>query len=1078
MQPLDVVARGDNDPYPGTIWVADWAANKILIFEPFNIEGCTFADDINLDEDEDGFTNADEIDNGSNPCSPSSKPVDFDGVLVNGKFLSDLNDPDDDEDGLVDTEDPFAIDPANGLSTEPNLFYDFFNADPGTGFFGLGFTGLMVNDSIDYLDLFDAGDAGLIAGGTAGLLTIPTTPGDANGNTQENAFQFGVRVDSTDCDFTVRARLRTPIFDYTTGYQPFQQVGMFIGTGDQSNYIKVVVADVEIQALQEIGDSLDFAGGVYLTDSLISDVSTSFVDLYFFVDPQAGTAQPAFQRGPSGNLVFGGVMDMGDELEKVVKSPETAMAIGVISTSIGATSFSPTWDFIEVVPPASNSEASVELSHNAADVNASLSEAGSFQFTNSSPDNQIIEEISLDLSTTILPDIVFDPFGNAGDDEAKDVSIDTGEQETGFQNAVFSGANNGGFDSLDIFFNDFNTGETVSFSVEIDPLSISGSNSPGPGGSGNISGLELAGATVNIVFSDCSQKKGRLFPIEGSANSSELVLSSDPLQAPTIQALGLNDDKVTTDAQQPIQINGPTGATVKLVIMEGAQFLDEGSNANNNFANAILGVQELTFNLGDNGSIDTTITLSRTDENGGFNYITAVIEEEGVIGELSETQLVILSLDPCQGFVAQGGGTVSTIDEATEVFVCDESTFVSFNIDGGTTGNQAFLITNNLDSIIVQVQAASFDFDSLSTGEYRVYGATYIGNIQDVSGQSLFSSVLSDSCFILTENFVSVIKDSVEAGTIEAVGLNDTIIACLLDPGTTINLQNQNVISEGFEYVLIDEEGIITSVLAEGTLAISGLPEGKSEIRGLAFTGTLTIEVGDTLTSLLPSNGCISFSQNTIVIDNSPLVGGSIETESGQTLVVVCEGELDQLVLINSDNVGTDYGFIFTDEDSTISQVSLSNVISGEDLPRGSSIIWGVAFKDELSPVQGESLSQFIQNDNCLALSDNNIILEVDTSATCQTSIWSVVGITDLRLYPVPVDNELIISFESNIPGAKETQIDIYDVEGKLVKAERFVTRALGRNEFILNTQYLNSGFYFVKIQNEDRIAFGKFTKK
>ncbi len=32
--PLDVIALGDSDPFPGTIWVADYAQNKIHIFEP------------------------------------------------------------------------------------------------------------------------------------------------------------------------------------------------------------------------------------------------------------------------------------------------------------------------------------------------------------------------------------------------------------------------------------------------------------------------------------------------------------------------------------------------------------------------------------------------------------------------------------------------------------------------------------------------------------------------------------------------------------------------------------------------------------------------------------------------------------------------------------------------------------------------------------------------------------------------------------------------------------------------------------------------------------------------------------
>ena len=58
-------------------------------------------DDPTLDEDGDGFDNADEIDNGTNPCSPADVPPDCDGDKT-----SDLNDPDDDNDGLPDTSRP------------------------------------------------------------------------------------------------------------------------------------------------------------------------------------------------------------------------------------------------------------------------------------------------------------------------------------------------------------------------------------------------------------------------------------------------------------------------------------------------------------------------------------------------------------------------------------------------------------------------------------------------------------------------------------------------------------------------------------------------------------------------------------------------------------------------------------------------------------------------------------------------------------------------------------------------------------------------------------------------------------
>ena len=114
VHPLDITTMGDSDAFPGTIWVADVGDQNIHVFEPNDFGGgggtCTGSYSTALDEDGDGYTNADEIDNGTDPCSAADTPHDWDG-----DHISDLNDPDDDNDGVPDTSDPFAIDATNGL---------------------------------------------------------------------------------------------------------------------------------------------------------------------------------------------------------------------------------------------------------------------------------------------------------------------------------------------------------------------------------------------------------------------------------------------------------------------------------------------------------------------------------------------------------------------------------------------------------------------------------------------------------------------------------------------------------------------------------------------------------------------------------------------------------------------------------------------------------------------------------------------------------------------------------------------------------------------------------------------------
>jgi hypothetical protein len=198
-----VIAQGDAEIFPGTIWVVNYGSNTITVFEPQDFGVCNGTYSNLVDDDYDGYTNADEIDNGTDPCNGASKPSDFDKTPIGGFLVSNLNDPDDDDDGLLDNADPFSMDANNGADLSVPHDYVLLNGYPGFGIAGLGFTGLMTNYSDDWLDLFKSeenSDVELIAGGAVGLLSFNNVPvGSPKGaqNDLKNGWQFGMNVDTT-----------------------------------------------------------------------------------------------------------------------------------------------------------------------------------------------------------------------------------------------------------------------------------------------------------------------------------------------------------------------------------------------------------------------------------------------------------------------------------------------------------------------------------------------------------------------------------------------------------------------------------------------------------------------------------------------------------------------------------------------------------------------------------------------------------------------------------------------------------------------------------------------------------------
>lgn len=345
--PLDLVAQGDAEVFPGTIWVADLALGEIRVFEPNDYDGtgetCSGAPSTTLDEDGDGFTNSDEIDNGTNPCSSADVPPDRDG-----DGTSNLNDPDDDNDSLPDTSDRFAVDPDNGSATTVPVRLTWDNDAPSQGgLANLGFTGLMTNGTSDYESLFDP--AKMTAGGAAGVATVDeVSEGDAYGsqNTQEYGFQLGV-VPPTD-PFTVHTRILAPFVGIAP--QGNQSMGMFIGTGDQNNYVKLVVSAGGgaggIEFLKEVGG---VPNGRPQTPVTLPGPSA--IDLYLTADPAAATVQPSFTVTTAGatgpRVAVGGP----EPIPSGWLSGTSALAGGIISTSAGpAPPFAATWDFFEIVP--------------------------------------------------------------------------------------------------------------------------------------------------------------------------------------------------------------------------------------------------------------------------------------------------------------------------------------------------------------------------------------------------------------------------------------------------------------------------------------------------------------------------------------------------------------------------------------------------------------------------------------------------------------------------------------------------------------------------------------------------------
>ncbi len=686
-QPLDVTALGDDGPFPGTVWAATYGANNITVFEPADYgttsgggsggggtldPNCqtTAANNLSGDEDNDGYSNGDEIDNETNPCSGASKPADYDNDKV-----SDANDADDDNDGIEDVNDAFALDADNGTETSLPYTNELFN-DQSMGFFSTGLTGLMTNGTTDYLGQFDPVE--LVAGGTSGLLTVQSvTEGDSwqGNNTQDNAFQLGVDVSEATGPFTAMVQINGDFFD-NDAPKNYQSQGMFIGTGDQDNYLKVVLRGNNgtngFQVAFEDGgnnkvDTKTTVDGVLDADN---------IQLYISVDPVAGTAQPKYALNGGAVTNLGTPITLSGDLLDAVKGTYTvngkasALAVGIISTSTNSGDpFIATWDKIIVTKDApqvaANPQALVEVTPNSNKLDASTYGSNSFKITNIGDTK--ITSVTFDTTSALFPDLAFDPVGGAGDKTAKCLTKNDddgvglltdapGGSSSGCTDG-FSGAFGGGYAVLTLDFGDFEPGETLGFSVDMDPTSTKGSSSPGANHAGSVSGLELSGSSVTITFANGSTLSGSLFG-DGTLAGANATIKADAPAKPTLNT-SFTPNATTSVASQTVTVSGvPAGATVKLLQVEGGLF-EQTSPAVSLFdvdafeANSAVKVTYLSKSaFGGSATFNVTLSESSDDlnpNNGtpystqdiGLNHFIAAIQDaDGDVSVTSDVKVV------------------------------------------------------------------------------------------------------------------------------------------------------------------------------------------------------------------------------------------------------------------------------------------------------------------------------------------------------------------------------------------------------------------------------------------------------
>ena len=672
--------------------------------------------------------------------------------------------------------------PLNATQGSSDLFP--LGDDPSEG--GTGLTGAMIDGVTEYRGqaigeglistdntIFGGAFGGYVIGSTAeGGVTAGTAQGGAN--TQDDAAQFGFALTSSVSSFAVTGGLANAFReDNNADPQGNEAFGIQIGAGDQANYLSLSVTAQSIdgelggfQVLLEEGDSVVVNDLYSFPDILNLPVGVeNRVELTLSVDrptltvtPKAtftdnsGSAQSwegdPVAIDPDGTIAaaMAGSYQIGDTLG--VSDPggiRSGLAAGVIATSQGGAPFDVLVDdftietfgegpFSGFVPfddygPGAAGEAIVTINSNDDDVQTSNFGGGSFTIANVG--DKRIAAVFIDVTPALYPDSVFDPFGEAGDTLAKELTISSfggsGVQAPvpGSEAPYVGVGGEAGYEGLILEFSPgsaggFASGETMSFAVDMDPNSIRGFDKGALNAdavpfwdTGGISGAELTNSTVTVLFGDGSTKTADLIN-DGSQGGSHTLVSQAAADVPvTLTVNGFTGGAAGSYGGPNIPqvaVSGPAGETVRVVLTKGVIQPQSGS-IGDTVAARLAGQTFQANNAAEFQVVDVVLDGGTQDISDLFDYTNAPNGVDLAAFKTLPLGFVAAAIDPATG-LPKGPVTNPIYVESNGQQVTDDAS----PGDGGTSGpgNLLYAVNAGGDAVpgVVGTRGQLIDFEA------------------------------------------------------------------------------------------------------------------------------------------------------------------------------------------------------------------------------------------------------------------------------------------------------------------------------------------------------------------------------
>ncbi|MEM6769966.1 MAG: hypothetical protein AAF597_05195, partial [Bacteroidota bacterium] len=279
---------------------------------------------------------------------------------------------------------------------------------------------------------------------------------------------------------------------------------------------------------------------------------------------------------------------------------------------------------------------------------------------------------------------------------------------------------------------------------------------------------------------------------------------------------------------------------------------------------------------------------------------------------------------------------------------------------------------------------------------------------------------LASDCFSLSDNFVTVTREFPEGGTIS---IDNGATSATICPGDgisdIISFISTGATGESFSYIITDENDVIIGFPVSASVDFESVPAGICRVYGVAYSGDIVANLGDTITTANLASACFTVSDNFVTVIRTEATTGPISIEGGATRVLVCPGDaLPDLVRFDSTGTTlTNFNYLVTDTNNVVLQLAFTDQINFENFPAGVCRVWGLGYDGLATATPGLVAGVDPLATQCAALSENFVTVtkQIPDGGTVSTTD----GEMEVMICPMDGVSDLITMQSSSASGAR-----------------------------------------------------------